>query len=116
MLKRPDCSDIFMELSTVFSLIVNEFYISQHLNFYVQVYEVHFTIWQLNQSDLHFFETQNYVQLLKQININYIVTNEQKIRAEKKLKNKYQVGNQHMTMQFRQFGENKLKQNLGFIF
>ena len=51
-------------------LIVNRFSVSQHSNCYVRVREVHFLMWQLSQSDLHFFETRKYIQFLKQIKLS----------------------------------------------
>ena len=57
------------------SLIVNSFSVPQHSNCCVRVPKVHFTIRQLSQSDKYFFETWRHRQLLKQINIIYIITN-----------------------------------------
>ena len=64
-----------VELRAFFSLIVNGFYVSQHSNCYVRVRVVRFTKRPLSQSDLHFFETQEYVQFLKQTNIIYVIMN-----------------------------------------
>ena len=64
-----------VKLRVFFSLIVNGFYVSQHSNCYVRVREVRFTKRQLSQSDLYFFETQKYVQFLKQTNIIYVIIN-----------------------------------------
>ena len=71
----------FIELNVVFSVIVNIFYVSQHFIFYFYFYvcEVWFTMWQLSQSHLHFFETKMYVQFSKQINIIYVIKNIEKI-------------------------------------
>ena len=44
------------------------------------------------------FETQKFVQYLKKINIIYRITSKKKIEWKKIWKNKYQVGNQHITM------------------
>ena len=77
-----------VELSVVFSLIVNRCYISQHSNCCVRVREVGFRIRWFSQSDLHFFETPRYIQFLKHMNGIYIITHKQKIKAQsgKKLK------------------------------
>ena len=48
--------------------------------------------------------------------INIILQTNKKLEPKENWKNKYQVGNHHITIQFRQFGENKMERNLAIIF